>query len=138
MIKFIKYLLEAIIIYFFFIFGKIIGLTISRILFSNIFKIVGPFVRSKKIINKNLKKFLKDKFENKKKDIISNMWANYGMTFIEYMFLKKFKNENLHITIEGEKILNDIYEENKPVIFISGHFANFELMSMEIVKKKSI
>ena len=27
------------------------------------------------------------------------------------------------------------YKENKPVIFISGHFANFELMSMEITKK---
>ena len=35
----------------------------------------------------------------------------------------------------NEEILLQISEERKPVIFISGHFANFELMSMEITKK---
>ena len=35
----------------------------------------------------------------------------------------------------NEEILLRISEERKPVIFISGHFANFELMSMEITKK---
>ena len=63
------------------------------------------------------------------------MWKNYGMTFIEYIYLKKFRNENSNIKIKGEQVLKDIVESNKPVIFISGHFANFELMSMEITKK---
>ena len=27
------------------------------------------------------------------------------------------------------------FKKNKPVIFVSGHFANYELMSMEITKK---
>ena len=64
------------------------------------------------------------------------MWSNYGKTFVEYMFLKKFRKENLHIKIEGKEILDEINHGNKPVIFISGHFANFELMSMEITKNK--
>jgi len=72
----------------------------------------------------------------KKKEIISNMWSNYGMTFVEYVFLNKFRKKNLHISISGEKILDEISINNKPVIFVSGHFANFELMSMEITKKK--
>ena len=57
------------------------------------------------------------------------------MTFIEYIFLNKFNKNNSHIIINGEENLNDILINNKPVIFVSGHFANFELMSMEIVKK---
>ena len=40
-----------------------------------------------------------------------------------------------HIEIKGEEILNKIQKNNKPVIFVSGHFANFELMSMEISKR---
>ena len=64
------------------------------------------------------------------------MWSNYGKTFAEYLFLKKFKNNNSHIHIKGEDILKKIIENNKAVIFVSGHFANFELMSMELVKKK--
>ena len=63
------------------------------------------------------------------------MWDNYGKTFVEYIYLKKFKNINSHIEIKGEEILNKIRTNNKPVIFVSGHFANFELMSMELTKK---
>ena len=40
-----------------------------------------------------------------------------------------------HVAIFGNKNLLIPIEENKPVIFISGHFANFELMSMEITKR---
>ena len=63
------------------------------------------------------------------------MWANYGKTFVEYLYLKKFKNMNTHIDIKGMKILNEIQKNDKPVIFVSGHFANFELMSMELTKR---
>ena len=136
MIKSIKYFFEAILIYFFLVIGKLIGLYGARKLFAFIFKKIGPFVKSRNIIDKNLNRFLKKNSEKSKNEIISNMWSNYGMTFIEYIFLNKLRNGNSHINIEGEKILNDISNSNKPVIFISGHFANFELMSMEITKKK--
>ena len=64
------------------------------------------------------------------------MWKNYGMTFIEYMFFKKFKKNNNHIFVDGDEKLKEIIKNDKGVIFVSGHFANFELMSMEITKKK--
>ena len=63
------------------------------------------------------------------------MWSNYGKTFVEYIFLKKFRNNNSHIRIKNEEILQDIVRKSKPVIFVSGHFANFELMSMELTKR---
>ena len=69
------------------------------------------------------------------KNIIDNMWKNYGMTFVEYMFLNYFRRQNSHVSIKGEQVLSSI-GQNKPVIFVSGHFANFELMSMEITKNK--
>ena len=63
------------------------------------------------------------------------MWKNYGLTFIEYIFLNYFRKNSSHITIKGEHKLENIMRENKPVIFVSGHFANYELMSMEITKR---
>ncbi len=135
MIKKIIYFFQAFLIYFFFLLAKLIGLNFSRILFSFIFKKLGPLIKSKKIINKNLENFSKSLTQNEKNEIISKMWSNYGMTFAEYIFLKKFRQTNKHIFISGEKLLNEISKNNKPMIFISGHFANFELMSMEITKK---
>ena len=63
------------------------------------------------------------------------MWKNYGMTFIEYIFLAHFRKNNYHINLINSEILDQIIYQQKPVIFVSGHFANFELMSMEITKK---
>ena len=136
MIKKFIYFFQALIVYIFFLIAKLIGLTLSRKVFSYIFKKIGPIIKSEKIINSNLMKFSNTLSDQDRKEIKSNMWSNYGMTFVEYVFLNKFKKENLHISIFGENLLNEISINNKPVIFVSGHFANFELMSMEITKRK--
>ena len=136
MIKPVKYFFEAFFVYLFFLIAKLIGLSLSRKFFSFIFKKIGPIIRSNDTINKNLLKFSNELSNQEKKEIKSNMWSNYGMTFIEYIFLNNFQKGQSHIDIEGENILHKISLDNKPVIFISGHFANFELMSMEITKKK--
>ena len=136
MIKPIKYFFEALIIYSLFLIAKVIGLSLSRKVFAFIFQKVGPIVRSETIANKNLLKYSEGLTDQDRTKIISNMWSNYGMTFIEYVFLNNFKKKKSHIEIEGEEILEKIFNSGTPVIFVSGHFANFELMSMEIIRKK--
>jgi len=134
-IKTIKYFLQAIFIYLFFIIIKLIGLTMSRKFFTSLFNKIGPLIKSKQTTDNNLEKFLGSHNQNTKEKIKFDMWANYGKTFVEYLYLKKFKNTNFHIQIKGEEILNEIKKNNKSVIFVSGHFANFELMSMELTKR---
>ncbi|MFZ9715647.1 MAG: lysophospholipid acyltransferase family protein [Pelagibacteraceae bacterium] len=133
--KIIKYLIQAFIIYTFFILIKILGLNISRKLFAKIFQIIGPLIKSEKTINENLEKFLSSYNEEQKKNIKKMMWSNYGKTFVEYLFLNKFRKNNSHINFKGKEILKSIINKNKPVIFVSGHFANFELMSMELTRE---
>ena len=135
MIKFFKYFFQAIIVYLFFIIGKLVGLKLSRIIFSTIFKLFAPAFKSKKIIDKNLSIFASEVPNIDKNQIISEMWKNYGMTFIEYMFLNTFRKNSSHIEIKGDENLNVAISKKKPLIFVSGHFANFELMSMEITKR---
>ena len=135
MIKSISYFIQALIIYTFFFIGKIFRVTISRIIFSLLFSLIGPIFKSKKINKKNLEIFSKNISKLEKRKISKSMWKNYGMTFIEYIFLNRFRNQNSHVDIIGEEILAEVIKKNKPVIFISGHFANYELMSMEITKR---
>jgi KDO2-lipid IV(A) lauroyltransferase len=135
MIKFIKYFIQSIFIYFFFIMGKILGIKLSRKIFSLVFSKFGSFFRSNEIVKKNLEIFSSNISVEEKNRIIKKMWENYGKTFIEYMFLKKLRENKSNIIIKGEKNLLYIKKNKKPVIFVSGHFANFEMMSMEITKK---
>jgi len=134
--KYIKYFFEFLFSIFFFIIFKIIGPELSSKISGKIFEIIGPFFRSKKVIYKNIKRALPGIDENNLKNIENSMWNNYGRIFAEYIFLKDFRYGKLasNVQIEGQEILNDINENNKQVIFISGHLSNFELMAMFIEK----
>ena len=134
MIKAFNYILQSLMVYIFFVFAKIIGLKTSRYLSAKIFIIFGKYFRSKKIIFKNLEKIIPNASIEEKDNLINKMWSNYGKTFVEYAHLKSLKRNSNHIKLKNRKILNDIVSSGKPVIFISGHFANYELMSMELVK----
>ena len=135
MIKIIKYLVQSLLIFLFFIVGRLIGIFLRKKIFSKTFLFLKKLFRSKKTFEKNLNIYSKNISKHEIKTIFESMWKNYGMTFIEYIFLNFFKKNNSHIKIINESILNDIKKKNKPVIFVSGHFANYELMSMEITKK---
>jgi len=134
--KSIKYFIQFLIIIIFFLIFKILGLKLASNISSKILSLFGPFFRSKKVIESNIFKAFPDLDHNSVKKIIYKMWGNYGRILSEYVFLKNFRNSTLkdHFTIEGQEILNKIKESNQPVIFVSGHFNNFELMAMHIEK----
>jgi len=135
--KVIRYFLEFISVISLFCIFKIIGLKNASNLGSLLGKILGPLFRSKNIIKKNIKIGLGSVNEKKAETIINGMWSNIGRTFAEYVFLKDFKLNKTnfdHMKINGTNYLEEIKKSNKPVIFFSGHFANFELMAMELNK----
>ena len=133
----LKYFFQFIIIIFFFSLFKLLGLKISRIVSGFIFSIIGPIFRSNKIADQNLQIAIPNLDQIKRKFIIKNMWINYGKIFSEYMFIKKFRSSekfSKKVEIKNLEIINDIINQNEPVIFISGHFSNFELMAMQLEK----
>ena len=135
--KKIKYFLQFLGIISLFIIFKVIGLTLSRIFSGYLLRLLGPLFRSKKIIHSNLLIAFPELSEYERKKIIKNMWFNYGQILAEYMFIKDFrKNSNYSkkIIIENLEELKNVNLDSKPVIFISGHFNNFELMAMQIEK----
>ncbi len=134
--KIIKYFFQFFFISFLLFFFKILGLKLSRIISSNLFLVLGPFFRPKRIIEKNISFAFSNIDEKYKKNIINRMWKSYGKILAEYMFIKQFrKNDSKKfLEIKGQEILEKIKTSNEPVIFISGHFDNFELMAMHIEK----
>ena len=133
--KRIAYFLEFILIKILFILFKIIGYRFSSNLGFFIGKTIGPIFRSKKMIIQNLKKANIKHHYNPDK-IANNVLGNYGRIFAEYVYLKKFRNNELkkYVSIDGLENLEKLKKNNKKAVFISGHFNNFELMAMEIEK----
>ena len=132
----VKYFIQFLIIIIFLLIFKILGLKLASRFSSIIISLIGPFFRSKKIIESNILKAIPNLNQNEIKKITHKMWKNYGRILSEYVFIKDFRNFNLknNLQIEGQEILKKIKENNEPVIFVSGHFNNFELMAMHIEK----
>ena len=130
--KIIKYFFEFLFVYTLLIIFKIIGYKAASSLGEKIGILIGPFFRSQKKIEDNLKNSNIGLDDLERKKIIKNMWGNYGRILAEYPFLKNFKNNTFkkYIEIEGLNYLDEIKKNNKKVVFISGHFNNFELMAM--------
>jgi len=135
--KIFKYFFEFISIISLFLIFKIIGLRNASYLGSLLGRFIGPLFRSKNITKQNIKTALGKIDKKTESEIINGMWSNIGRTFAEYVFLKEFKlnkrNPN-HININGVKHLHEVKKNNESAIFYSGHFANFELMAMELDK----
>ena len=134
--KHIKYFLQFLLISCLLISFKIIGLKLSRIIASKLFSTFGPFFRSKKIIEQNISIAFHKADKDFKKIIISKMWKCYGKILAEYAFMKYFRKieSEKFLNIKGQDILEKIKNSKEPVIFVSGHFDNFELMAMHIEK----
>ena len=133
--KLIRYFFEYILIIILFILFKLLGYRIASEFGYLLGKTFGPLFRSKKIIKNNLMKFDNSLSPEKIKEITSEMWGNYGRILSEYPYISSFRKGELDkfIKIENVERLKEI-KKNQPVIFISAHFSNFELMAMIIEK----
>ena len=131
--KTLRYFIEFLFIKFFFLLFKIIGYKNSSNLGGKIGSFIGPLFRSKSLTKSNIQNSLPNLSQEQIEVLIKKMWENYGRIFSEYMFIEKFRSNKLekYLNINGIKILEKIKKNGKPVVFISGHFNNFELMAMQ-------
>ena len=133
--KTVIYFFEFVLVSLLLIIFKILGYKLASNFGFFIGKTFGPLFRSKSLVIDNLKKSnisLKKTHEQSTDEI----FGNYGRIFAEYPFIKNFRNGKLekYIQVDGKQYLDEIKSKNKKVVFISGHFNNFELMAMMIEK----
>ena len=130
--KIIRYFLEFILVISFFLIFKIIGLKLSSKLGEIIGRYFGPLFRKKVIAKKNILIAFPNINETSINQIIDDMWRNIGSIFGEYIHINKFSildEEKNKIVFTNKNNLQILKNNKKPIVFFSGHFANFELMA---------
>ena len=130
--RIIRYFLEFVLVIFFFLIFKIIGLKLSSKLGEIIGKYFGPLFRKKAIAKKNILIAFPNINETSIDQIIDDMWRNIGSIFGEYIHINKFSilnEEKNKIVFTNKNNLQILRNNKKPIVFFSGHFANFELMA---------
>ena len=135
--KKIKYFIEYTFISLLFLICKFLGYEKGSNLGEKIGKKLGPLFRNKKIILENLNNAKINEKNFDIKNLINDMWGNYGRILCEYPFISSLSdtNNNKYLKVNGKEVLERLKKENKKAVFISGHFNNFELMAMQISKQ---
>ena len=131
--KIIRYLIESLIIIIFFLVFKIIGVKNSSDFGGYIGKHLGPFFRKKETIVQNILFAIPNISKKEINILIDKMWENVGRVFGEYVHLKKFSiydKTKIKINFLSKINIEKLKNYNKPIVFFSGHFSNFELMGV--------
>ncbi len=71
---------------------------------------------------------------SKIKKIAKGSFCNLGITFFELFAMPKMSDADLHSTIQYENIelIDEVRNRNRGIIFLSGHFGNWELLAYSI------
>ena len=128
-----KFKLEFILVYLIHLLLNYLPSTFASILGGFLFKIIGPFTKTHKIVKKNLFKILPNEKNSNINKLARESWVNVGKTFFELLILPKIIN-NSKINFEGTECLNLIKKNNEKVIFIGIHQSNWEILLPSIDK----
>ena len=93
-------------------------------------KIISPLSGNRKRIIDNLSLIFPDLEKRKREELCSQVPNNIGRTLFELLSPNAFSNiaKSAKVSGPGFKILKDAQEQKKPVILVSGHFGNYDVV----------
>lgn len=94
----------------------------------------GPLTSVQKTVERNLQLAFPDMPEAERRALIRAQWENTGRVFAEFPILDKLTPESGRVEVINGERLEAIRDGGKPVVFASGHFANWEIMPATIVR----
>ncbi len=97
------------------------------------FKSFGPLTGAHKVAETNLRIVFPTASDGDIARLLRAQWDNTGRTFLELLIMDRIIRSQGRVELVGAQRFADIAERNEPVVFVSGHFSNFEVMPAAIV-----
>lgn len=95
---------------------------------------IGPLTRAHKVAERNLRIAFPDAGDDEIARLLDAQWVELGRSVAEYPNLDRIVTDTKRVQVEGAERLAEIARGGQPVVFISGHFSNFEVMPAVIVQ----
>lgn len=94
---------------------------------------LGPLTGTHKTVTRNLRIAFPDMDAAERDRLAVDQWEQTGRTFAELAVMDRLTPESGRIDIVGLERLHAVRDSGKPVVLISGHLANFEVMAAVIM-----
>jgi KDO2-lipid IV(A) lauroyltransferase len=96
-------------------------------------KTLGPLTSTHKTVVRNFQLAFPDMPKAERDRLIEKQWENCGRVFAEFPILDRLTPSTGRVEVINGERLDAIREAGKPVVFVSGHFSNWEIMPLTIV-----
>ena len=98
---------------------------------------LGPLSPAHQTALKNLRLAYPDEPESWRRDVARAMWDGIGRTFAEFPHLPEIRAycDDGRLEVDGVEKLDAVKASGRGAVFISGHFANWELMPVAIAQR---
>lgn len=97
------------------------------------FRLVGPLTGAHKTARMNLELAFPDAPEREIRRLLGAQWENNGRLAAEFPLLDKVTPASGRIEVIGRERFLEIGAAKEPVVFVSGHLSNFEVMASAIM-----
>ena len=94
---------------------------------------LGPLTGTHKTVTRNLRIAFPDMDAGERARLAIDQWEQTGRTFAELAVMDRLTPEGGRIDLVGFERLQTIRDSGRPVVFVSGHLANFEVMAAAIL-----
>ena len=98
-----------------------------------LFKTLGPLSSAHRTARRSLKLALPNLSDSETAAILAAQWENFGRYIAEFPVLDRLTPSGGRVDISQARRLREIAATGEPVVFISGHLSNMEVMAAAIV-----
>jgi KDO2-lipid IV(A) lauroyltransferase len=95
---------------------------------------IGPLTGAHRVAERNLRIVFPQVGDAEIKTLLQAQWTELGRSLAEFAIVDRIVADSERLEVSGEALLGAIAAGGGPVVFISGHFSNFELMAAAMVR----
>ena len=125
--------LEAVAFKGLFAFLRALGVERASGFGGKLLRTLGPLTGTHKTVTRNLRIAFPDMDAGERDRLAVAQWEQTGRTFAELAVMDRLTPESGRIDIVGLERLHAVRDSGKPVVLVSGHLANFEVMAAVIM-----
>ncbi|NBB16144.1 lipid A biosynthesis acyltransferase [Caulobacter sp. SLTY] len=98
-----------------------------------LFRLLGPLTKTHKLAWQNLILAFPEKDEAWRRQILKEQWDSNGRTVFEFPQMDRIRPSTGRVELVNAERMEEIRTGGKPVVFVSGHLSNWEVMPAAIV-----
>lgn len=125
--------LEAIAFSALFALLRLLGVERASALGGGLLRTLGPRTGTHRTVRKNLRIAFPDMDAVDRERLAIDQWEQTGRTFAELAVMDRLTPEGGRVDVVGMERLHAVRDSGRPVVLISGHLANFEVMAAVIM-----